>query len=226
MKLIYIILFFSLISCNIVKDALTPSALSKQEKKELRKKERCNRKYERLSKSCPDLFDTTNVEVEVSVKVDSQKVTKVFKQNTDVSGIDSIITRYETILDSSNRDCDSLLRIVLSNMGNDLKQYVIERPCIPEKQTIDSVIFITIGNDVYSLNVITSVQSDKKGNITLNLFIPKTDFKAKTDFQQVQAKPISYTKSELIYLLWREIWWWIVIIVIVYIIYRIIIKRF
>jgi glycosyltransferase involved in cell wall biosynthesis len=214
-RLVAIFLILTLTSC-------LPSVglLTKDEKKELHRKEKCNRKLNRLAKKCPQILQPIQVEVPVNVHVDSQAIAKAFRQNTDVSGVDTIISKYQGIIDSLLLIDSSITSSVLTNMGRDIKRYIINRPCLKDSIFIDTVITITVDDTRYSLEIKFGAYPTKDNTQTQFLQVKETNFKGSVHATVDIPKEQEYTWQEKVYKAIKGAWGWIIVIFILLIVFR------
>lgn len=204
---IIILLLITLVGCRFIKDLLTPSPLSWQERKELREKERCNDKYERLGKKCPMLLQERIDTVEVAANIDSQLIAKSFQGNQDVTGVDSIISRAQRLIDSSKVVNDSLIDAILNGISSDVKQYIIERPCLSDSIYIDTTIYIAINGKNYGIKVSFGAVPEKNNSQRLFLNVPPGDLSFTFEHKYQQQTKAELTLKEQAYKIWREFWW-------------------
>jgi hypothetical protein len=223
MKRLWPLFIILVIGCNVFRP-ITNKLLTKEERHELREKERCNRKLARIIKKCPGLLDSTEATVEVVTVIDSQEIAKSFKQNQDVSGVDSIIQRYKGLIDSAGVVNDSLINILLTDIGSDVKRYIIERPCLSKPIIIDTSITIMIDEQPYSLKITFGAKSTENNQQEVFLKVPQTEFKteAVTKVPVIKETELTWKEKAFNYLnsLGWQIWWWIVLAGIILVIVR------
>lgn len=107
-KVILIAMSFLMIGC----------VLSKEE----RQNKRANRKLERLTDKYPQLLDKDTLRDTVTILVPEIEIDTFIQTNTDVSGVDSILNKF-------NDKLDSLTRI---EVGDEIKYYITKRQVIED----------------------------------------------------------------------------------------------
>lgn len=157
--------------------------------KDLRYKKKCNCKLENLTRKCPDLLKPDTIIDTVIVEVAAIDINVSLPVNKDVSGIDSIMAKYQDQIDS----------ILARKLGTEIKWYVRERPCI-----IDTLNFEENG---ISVKVFQS-----KGKIHISIKKPKEKIKAIVKVEAPKVVKIKLTGWEKFMSFLGRFWWWIVIV--------------
>lgn len=192
MRILLICCLFLLSGC-FLKNSISTRA----ERKELRQIKRCNRKFERLALKCPMLLKTDTVTVEVPLQVDSVAIAKVFEGNKDVTGVDSIIDRYRRSIDSVNAIGGDMIGIV-DNLSKDVKDYVINRKCIPDSIIIDTSVSFNLNGKQYFMKIQFGAFPEK-GDIGIFCRVPDQSFISDVDCpdQKLSFKELT-VKQQLI----------------------------
>ena len=111
--------------------------------KELRQKKRCIRKIDKIQAVCPSAVLRDTIVDTVEVIIPEIRVDTFFAVNSDVSGVDSIVDKFQG-------EIDSLTAIKLKT---ELRWYVKERPCLLDTIRIDSfgihIEIYQIGDKIY-----------------------------------------------------------------------------
>jgi len=160
--------------------------------KELRHKKKCNHKLEKLTRKCPGLLKTDTILIPVLIEIPPIDIDTLLLVNKDVSGIDSIIAKYQEQIDS----------ILARKIGKEIKWYVRERPCI-----IDTLEFEENGIKVKVF------QQGKQ--IRISIKKPKEKIKTEIKIEVPIVQKIKLTSWEKFMGFLGRFWLWIVVISII-----------
>ena len=160
--------------------------------KDLRKKNRCNNKLERLVEKCPALLRTDTIIKTVEILVPEIRVDTFILTNTDVSGVDSIVSLF-------SKEIDSLTALKLTTQ---IKWYIKDRPCL-----LDTLAFEKYG---------VQVKVYQDGNeIRVSFYKPEEIIEEDVEIPVETVKLIELTIVEQVLNFLGNWWKWLIFIVVV-----------
>lgn len=171
--------------------------------KELRYKKKCNRKLEALIRKCPGLIQPDTIIKIVTIEIPAIDIALLVATNNDVSGVDSIIAKYEGVIDS----------LLARKIGKEIKWYIRERPCI-----IDTLKFTRKGIKVEVFQI--------GKQIFISVEKPKESIKAEIKIEIPRIEKIKLTWGEKLMIFLGKFWIWIVIMGIIAFILAILRKKY
>lgn len=166
--------------------------------KELRKKNRCNRRLQRVVGKCPQLLNTDTVRDTLRLEIPSIEIDTFFNVEQDTDGIDSIFNLYK-------------LNFLDSIGGSDLKNTVI-RYIENNTYSKDTI--------VHHINGITFTFFFTKGQLNYRVDRPKEEIEKIVEIPVDIIKPIELTFLEHIQNLLSRFWKWILIVFGIFILYK------
>ena len=174
--LIYLVTVIILISCNPFIN------------KDLRYKKKCNRKLETLTRKCPGLIQLDTIIETVTIEIPAIDIALSMGTNNDVSGVDSIIAKYEGVIDS----------LLARKIGKEIKWYVRQRPCI-----IDTLKFTRKGIKIEVFQI--------GKQIFISVEKPKEVIKTEVEIKVSKVQKIKLTRGEKFMIFLGKFWIWIII---------------
>jgi hypothetical protein len=214
MRLIGIVLLLLMVqSCSL---------LSRSEKKSLRQKNSCERKFERYAKKCGTTVDT--VYVPITIELDSQYVSKNFSTNQDTTTIDSLLRRLEIAYTSVGSDSDDTHTDDPTTIYRNIIRYVKNKRCIDGIFRIDTTITIMIDGSPAPMRIFAEISQPDGQTINGKIGVPDQEFNSTKEITTTTIAPPVFTWKEQIYKAWKPIGIGLVIIIILYLLLRFIWK--
>jgi len=170
---------------------------------ELRKKNKCNDKYEKLvdkrkrqadkfAEKCPGNILIDTIRDTVTITVPEIRIDTSIQVNDDVSGVDSIIAGFQDDLDSA-----TAVKIITQ-----IKWYVKERPCLT-----DTLIFEQDG---------VTVKVYQEGDeIKVSFFKPEEEIEEVVEIEIERIVEQELTMYEKFVTMFGKFWRWILLVVVV-----------
>ena len=187
--------------------------LDKGERKSLRQKNRCERKYSRYVSKCGAQVDT--VLLPVVVGIDSLAIHKSFPVYKDTSSLDSLMEGYQRVIMDLGIDNDSIARILVARTRHVARQSIIRARCIKDTFRIDTSITIMIDNQQFSLRISAEITQPTPDSIIGKIIVPDQEFTGVLTHTETKIVPPEFTWKEQIYKSWKTISIWFIVILIV-----------
>jgi len=166
------------------------SILDSGERKELRHKKRCIRKYERFENKCDLYTKVDSILVPINLQVDSQEVSTHFRTNQDTTVIDSLLQRlkaaYIDLVDTSDGFNDDVPNIIY----RDIIRHVKNKRCIDGIFRIDTSISIMINDSPVNFKIYAEISQPRGSQIKATIGIPEQEFHTtKVVEDKIMVKP-------------------------------------
>ena len=198
----------------------TLGIMSKAEKQEYRQKKRCERKYNRYKKHCPENIHIDTLRVPISVAVDSQGIAKAFNTYKNEALIDSIRTGFKGFIDSLSLGNDSLARVLLNRTSSTILKFSRNARCIEDTISFDTTVIIMIDDQTISVRLTIGATQPNPQTITPFVYVPPQDLSTTKEVVTETPCPPEFTVKEWLYRSWSTIMWVALIGLIVYLLYR------
>lgn len=156
--------------------------------KELRRKNKCNKKLERVVRKCPELLKADTIRDTLKVEVPKVEIDSFIVVEKDTAEIDSLV---QLIKNKKTREA--------------IKEYIIKY--VPFKDTVIHLI------DGYSVSFYS-----KGGNVHYSIDKPAKVLEIENEVIIPVVKPVELTTFDKIMNLLSRFWWWFVIGLVVFIV--------
>jgi hypothetical protein len=220
-RVLFVISIASLIllSCNPFR------VISKEDRKLLRQKKKCERIYNKYKRSCPENVRVDTFILEVSTSVDSQNIARNFHIPTDTILQDSIRSRFQRTLDSLAADLDSVTRSRIIRLHSNSVRTIGNRRVIEGVLEFDTTITIMVDNRPYELKIQANVTQPNINTITVGIIVPKQEIKTEIKVPDEKLTEPVFTTLEKIQM-WLNGAWLSIIIVLAVLVVLYIFRKF
>ena len=166
--------------------------------KDLRRKNKCNRKLDRVVRKCPELLKTDTIEKVIVVEIPAIEIRDSIQIVPDTLGVDSIFNSYKTSF------LDSIGQLKLRNT---VIKYIQSNPC-----TSDTLI--------KKVGRFTVKAWFSNGHMQIDVGAPKRKIRKNIPIEVPVVKNIELTIWEQLMNALSKIWWWIIGVVVLFILYK------
>lgn len=174
LKKIVALLLLSILMTSCLPGLLT--GMDKEQRKELRYKKKCQRKFDKLVKACPQYLELDTANIPMPVSADSQRIEGNFLVNSPSDSLKEILRHYQFLSDSLVGGNDSLMSIILTGLGEEIIRYVDRYKFLTDTLSIDTAILIKINGQELRLTITIGAYQKTPRSISPFVYVPESDF--------------------------------------------------